>query len=322
MIYHLFKQYPNVMLALGIIFTFSITFGGMVVFKDLLPADMGREFAVEGKLSKGKPKGAGIIFILSFALGALLFAPVTIEHSIYILLVIVEMITGYLDDRSKMPWGRLKKGILDLFVALALAFTYVHYNGTTFGFGNYEFTITMPVWLFFVLSVILVWASVNVTNCADGVDGLSGTLVVVTLLSFYIADLTVEAYSQFVYVIMYFMIVILAYLWFNAGPSILLMGDAGSRAMGMFISIVALKSRFPFLYIPFAIVLILDGGLGLFKITCIKLFKWNPMKELRTPLHDHVRKNLKPAWSNGQVVMRFALLQMVISIAFIYLFLR
>ncbi|MCR4989963.1 MAG: phospho-N-acetylmuramoyl-pentapeptide-transferase [Lachnospiraceae bacterium] len=310
------------MLALGIIFTFSITFGGMVVFKDLLPADMGREFAVEGKLSKGKPKGAGIIFILSFALGALLFAPVTIEHSIYILLVIVEMITGYLDDRSKMPWGRLKKGILDLFVALALAFTYVHYNGTTFGFGNYEFTITMPVWLFFVLSVILVWASVNVTNCADGVDGLSGTLVVVTLLSFYIADLTVEAYSQFVYVIMYFMIVILAYLWFNAGPSILLMGDAGSRAMGMFISIVALKSRFPFLYIPFAIVLILDGGLGLFKITCIKLFKWNPMKELRTPLHDHVRKNLKPAWSNGQVVMRFALLQMVISIAFIYLFLR
>ena len=322
MIFLLFKQYPNVMLALGIILTFAITFGGMVVFKDLLPADHGREFAVDGKLSKGKPQGAGVIFIPAFAIGALLFAPVTIEYTVYMGIVIVEMLTGYLDDRAEKPWGRLKKGLLDLFAALAIAFTYVHYNGTTFGFGNYDFTITVPVWLFYILAVILIWASINVTNCADGVDGLSGTLTVVTLLSFYIADLTTEAYSTFVYVIMYFMIAILAYLWFNAGPSILMMGDAGSRAMGVFISIVALKSKFPILYIPFALMLILDGGLGLLKITCIRVFKFNPMKKLRTPLHDHVRRNLDTGWSNGQVVMRFALLQMVVSIAFIYLFLR
>ena len=46
-----------------------------------------------------------------------------------------------------------------------------------------------------------------------------------------------------------------------------MMGDAGSRAMGIFISIAALKSGSPLLYIPVALVLILDGGLGLVKVT-------------------------------------------------------
>lgn len=45
------------------------------------------------------------------------------------------------------------------------------------------------------------------------------------------------------------------------------MGDAGSRAIGIFIAFVFLKLHHPLLYIPVAIMLILDGGLGLIKVS-------------------------------------------------------
>lgn len=97
------------------------------------------------------------------------------------------------------------------------------------------------------------------------------------------------------------------------------MGDAGSRAMGVFISIAILKSGSPLLYIPVAFVLIMDGGLGLVKVSLIRLFKIRILKNTLTPLHDHVRK--KMGWSNTQTVFRFAIVQIVISMATVYMLL-
>ncbi len=322
MVYWFLYRYPNVMLALGITFIFITTMLAHHLFKDKLPADEGRDFAVDGKLSKGKPRGAGIIFILCFALGYLLFGPFKPEYIIYVVLTVAEMLTGYLDDRAEKPWGRLKKGILDLVVAILLAFTYVHYNGTIIRIAFLSMEISVPLVLFVVLCILLVWGSVNVTNCADGVDGLSGMLVIVTLLSFFIGDFAFDYFYRFSFLIIFFIVALIAYLWFNAGPSILMMGDAGSRAMGLFIAIVALKSRMPLLFVPFALVLILDGGLGLLKVTCIRVFKFNPLKKIRTPLHDFVRKEIDITWSNPQTVARFSIIQGVISLVYIYLFLR
>ena len=57
--------------------------------------------------------------------------------------------------------------------------------------------------------------------------------------------------------------------------------------------------------------LLVDGGLGLIKITMIKATKNSAfMKNIRTPVHDHFRKTLK--WSDTQVVIRFAAVQAVI----------
>jgi len=42
--------------------------------------------------------------------------------------------------------------------------------------------------IFGILTVVLVWVSINVTNCSDGVDGLSGTLTIITLISLYMVD--------------------------------------------------------------------------------------------------------------------------------------
>lgn len=94
------------------------------------------------------------------------------------------------------------------------------------------------------------------------------------------------------------------------------MGDAGSRAMGVFISIAILKTGCPVLYVPIALVLILDGGLGLIKVALLRLFKIRIMKNIRTPLHDHVRKVW--GWSNTQTVFRYAIIQIILSVAVVY----
>ena len=174
----------------------------------------------------------------------------------------------------------------------------------------------LPPVVFGLFAVVLVWTSVNVTNCSDGVDGLSGTLTIITLMTVYLIDRTRGTGEEFSFLILLFAVCILGYLWYNATPSRLMMGDAGSRAMGLFISIAILKTGCPFLYIPVALVLILDGGLGLLKVALLRFLKIRILTGVRTPLHDHVRKVW--GWSNTQTVFRFAIIQIILAAAVLY----
>ena len=311
MIHYFMKQTIPAVSIVGLLAAFGLTCFFIAKFADRLPKDGGREFAHDGKLSAGKPRGAGLIFILVFVGAAFIFAPMSLELLIYLILVTVEMLTGYLDDAAEHPWGELRKGLLDLAVAVILAVTYLSFNPNTIWLAIPGMPLTIPPVLFGALIVVLVWGSVNVTNCADGVDGLSGTLVIITLATFYIIDHLLGSGDDFNVLILMFAVCILGYLWYNATPSLLMMGDAGSRAMGVFISIAALKSESPVLYVSVAVVLILDGGLGLLKLTLIRVCHVHILKNVRTPLHDHVRKNM--GWSNTQTLFRFAIIQIAVS---------
>ena len=302
---------------LGIMFAFLVTCFAIAKFNRFLPKDMGRQFAHDGTLSAGKPRGAGIIFIFTFVLSALLFSQINIEIGIYLILIVIEMLTGYFDDAAEKPWGEYLKGFLDLVVAIVVAIVYLHYNSSTIVFAVAGISVTIPLVLFAVLTVILVWASINVTNCSDGVDGLSGTLTIITIMTFFVLDRILGVDDGFSFCILLFAVCLLGYLWYNATPSKLLMGDAGSRAMGIFIAIVALKSHSPFLYLLAAVMLIIDGGLGLIKVSLIRFLKIHILKNVTTPIHDHVRK--KMGWSNAQVVFRFAIIQIVVSLATVYM---
>lgn len=295
-------------LLLGALCCFVITFLVTRFCQNLLPRDGGRKFAVNGALSKGKPRGAGVIFVPAFAVCALLFVPWSVENLIYVLLTVGAMLSGYLDDASETPWGEYKKGLIDLILALAGAFTYLNFNGSAIVIPFTSLTVTLPAWLFILLAVVLIWAAINVTNCSDGVDGLSGTLTMVTLGAF--AILCKTAAPEFAVMIGVFIAAILAYQWFNASPSILMMGDAGSRAMGFFIALAAMKSGNPLIYLLLSVVLLLDGGLSIAKISLKRFLKISILKNVRTPIHDHFRKN--KGWSDTQTVYRFVIVQIVI----------
>ena len=280
---------------IGVFFAFSATCILTSFLNDWLPRDHGREFAHNGKLSAGKPRGAGIIFISVFCIAALLFGEMSVEMFIYLVLVFIEMLTGFLDDAAEVPWGELKKGILDFLVAAVAALNYMHFNSTYVELATIGVKFYIPPVLFFILTIVLVWAAINVTNCSDGNE------------------------TQFPYIILLFVVCILGYLWYNATPSRLMMGDAGSRAMGIFISIAVLKTGSPFLFLLVALILILDGGLGLLKVALLRFLKIHIFENTTMPLHDHVRKKI--GWSNTQTVFRFAIIQIVISIATVYLIL-
>ena len=304
---------------IGILTAFFLTCFSMSRFSRYLPKDMGRQYAHDGKLSAGKPRGAGFIFILVFIVAALVFGTFNRENIIYIILVAAAMMTGFLDDCAKTPWGEYKKGILDLVIAVVVAVTFLNFNSNTINIIGTDISVTIPPVVFGILVVVLVWTSINVTNCSDGVDGLSGTLTLVTLGTIYIVGNILGKGGDFSYLTLIFMVCILGYLWFNATPSLLMMGDAGSRAMGLFIAIAALKTESPLIYIPAAIVLILDGGLGLIKVALLRFLKIKILKNTRTPLHDHVRKVWN--WSNTHTVYRFAIIQAVVGIATVYIYL-
>ena len=95
-----------------------------------------------------------------------------------------------------------------------------------------------------------------------------------------------------------------------------MMGDAGSRAIGLFIAIAIMKTGSPFLYVLVAFVLMVDGGIGLVKVALLRFLKIKILTKVRTPLHDHVRKVW--GWSNTQTVFRFAIIQIILSVAVIY----
>ena len=86
---------------IGILAAFFLTCVSLAKGSAHLPKDQGREFAVGGALSAGKPRGAGLIFVLVFAITSVLFAHVDPEMIIYLLLLICCMMTGYLDDAAK-----------------------------------------------------------------------------------------------------------------------------------------------------------------------------------------------------------------------------
>lgn len=302
---------------IGVLFAYMATCLTLALVKEKLPRDHGRQFAHDGVLSAGKPRGAGFVFILIFVLAAIIFGDLERELMIYLILTVAAMITGFLDDCAKVSWGELRKGLLDLVIAVMTAITMVNFNGSDVLISFTGQVITLHPLVYIILAIILVWASINVTNCADGVDGLSGTLASITLITIYIIMKDRELSPSFMYLILIFVVCILGYLWFNATPSLLMMGDAGSRAIGLFIAIAVMKTGSPFLYLLVAFVLMLDGGLGLVKVALLRFLKIKILTKIRTPLHDHVRKN--KSWSNAQTVFKFAIIQIMISFATLWL---
>ena len=315
MFYNLLAKTNNTTLVLFVpmLCSFLIAFFSLKFFKRILPKDQGRAFAVNGALSEGKPRGAGIIFVTSFTLCTALFYPLDIENIIYLVLVYAAMLSGYFDDAAETPWGNLKKGLIDLVISLGIAFTYYCYNGSQVKLYITDSTFTIPAPLFIILAGVLVWTAINVTNCTDGVDGLCGSLVMTALLP--LAFMVTKSGAADMLLPMIMFVTLAAYLWFNCSPSQMLMGDAGSRALGVFLAVMFLKTAAPFAFIPMAIVIILDGGLGLLKLSFRRFLKIKKFMEgIRTPLHDHARKN--KGWSDTQVVIRFTILQIIVNLCF------
>lgn len=298
----------NQIVMIGIVVAFVITFLALKRPLPFLPSDKGRDYALNGNLSKGKIRGVGLTFVVCFLICSYIFLPVDREYVIYSILLFGVMLSGYLDDASDTPWNEYKKGLIDLILSVITILAFMDFNSTTIYIGTAELII--PKVLYIILGIILFWVAINVTNCSDGVDGLCASVASVVLISFSIIfSQTLGKYAMANFL---FVAVLLAYLYFNSSPSSMLMGDAGSRALGFFIAIITIKTGHPFIFILLAGVFLIDGGLGLVKVFLLRFLKIGILKKTLTPIHDHVRK--KHHWSDTQVVVRFLIIQTFFSI--------
>lgn len=303
---------PNKISLIGMIFVAVLLCGVLLrVFKDKLPKDQGRDFAVDGKLSAGKSRGAGIVFVCSFIIVALLFVPFSLEYLFYYILIFLGMLSGYLDDRSEKPWGEYKKGLIDLVVSALTAANFVYFNRELTGISLFGFELNLHPVLFGVIAAVLVWMLINAVNCSDGIDGFCGSLSIISMVSAAAAIKLLTGENEPVALTVIMVFTLLPYLWKNAAPSTMMMGDAGSRALGLFLCILMLKTGNILLTVPLCFMLCLDGLLGILKVSLIRFLHIKAFKNIRTPLHDHFRKNKE--WSNTQVIYRFCMIQLVLS---------
>ena len=333
-----------VLITVALYLGFFLAYKLIPKFYNWLPHDRGREFTLKdnAEAAKGKPTGAGSIFITIFALLALLICPMTWARASIVFLTWITMLTGFLDDRSVTSWGEYLKGALDLAISVISAFILYYALQKNSPDGNVTFwlpfvtkeVVIHPI-VYIVITTIMLWASINTTNCTDGVDGLSSSLVLIALLTlgilfyFILGHKDISAYlllphlqSGANWAVLAFTMagVVMGYLWHNAFPSHCLMGDAGSRALGYFIGICVMISGNPFIILATSSIIFINGGMGLLKVALIRFFKIKIFENIRFPLHDHMRKNR--GWSPTQVLLKFMIMQLLITCGLIGIFLK
>ena len=292
-----------------------------------LPRDRGRAYAVDNVAAMGKPTSAGVVFVLVYVGVALVVVPWDPGHLGVLGVVLLAMVSGFLDDRAELSEYWL--AAIDFGLALLSALALCH-TGAEMWLPFVKEPLLLPRWVCVSGATALIWIAINATNCTDGVDGLSGSLAVVALttlgglLYFVLGHDEISAYLLLPHypdgatwaISAFAMIGCLAgYLWYNAHPSEMLMGDAGSRAVGLLLGILVIKSGNPFMLLIVSGVLLVNGGTGLLKVALLRFFNVSILHNVRLPLHDHLRH--RAGWSNTQVLVRFILLQVTITMVFI-----
>lgn len=335
-----------VLLALGTLVAGLLVWSRLPQLWRLLPGDRGKILAADGGMkSAGKPTGAGVLFALLIMPVLLLVMPMDLWQAGVIACLYLGMWFGYLDDKSELPWGEWKKGLLDLVVSGLAAFLLTHNEPVRVWLPVTKEIFMVPVWAYVPVAACLLWFTMNATNCSDGVDGLAGSLTLLTLfalaallygvigyrpLSDYLLIPHNPAGASWAILVATVAGALSGYLWHNAEPSRVLMGDAGSRMLGLLVGVAVLVAGNPFLIVVVAPVVLVNGGTGLLKLILLRLLKRigfdvtptgkaapevaaeqhvivRALHAIRFPLHDHCRKNMQ--WSNAQVLMRFVLIQ-------------
>ncbi|MFO7936044.1 MAG: phospho-N-acetylmuramoyl-pentapeptide-transferase [Kiritimatiellia bacterium] len=313
---------------------------------DRLPRDSGKALASDGgAASKGKPTGGGVLITILVLPVIVLFVPLDFWQFGVLCCLCLSMLFGYLDDRSAVPWGRWQKGLLDVAVSVVAALCVYASCGAEMWLPLVKHGVMIPLYIYLPLAVLLLWVTTNATNCSDGVDGLAGSLTLLSLFAMagllygvvgykpvadYLLIPTSPNAARWAILVSSVAGGLAGYLWYNAEPSQVLMGDAGSRFLGLLVGITVLVSGNPFLVFVIAPVVLVNGGIGLVKLTLLIVLRKlgfdvrvthrlspeeaekqhvlvKSLHSIRFPLHDHCRKNLH--WSNSQVLIRFVLMQ-------------
>ncbi len=287
----------------------------------------------------GTPTMGGLLIIVGSLLGTLLWSDLT---NIYVwalcLILVVFGMVGFLDDYMKIikkdPEGLASRWKFRLLFVGAMLVSFMIYVGADAqGVGGGQGALYFPFFknlslqmgpYYMLLSVLVMVGTSNAVNLTDGLDGLAIGPCIVNCAVFFIlcylgGSAVFAKYLQIPHVPGVGELAILcaallgggvAFLWFNAYPAQIFMGDVGALALGGALGALAVVSKNE-------ILLILLGGVFVLETVSVILqvlsFKLRGKRIFRmAPIHHHFELM---GWPEPKVIVRFWILSFILAIA-------
>jgi phospho-N-acetylmuramoyl-pentapeptide-transferase len=283
----------------------------------------------------GTPTMGGIMIIASTSLATLLFADLTNQYIwVVLFIMIVFGLLGFVDDYKKITKNNHKglsgkmKLLIQIIAGIIAYYAVQHYAGhsktTILQFPFFKnFAIDLG-YLYFLFAIFVIIGSSNAVNLTDGLDGLAiGTIAIAVssfgLICYLAGNVIYSQYLQITYIPHVGELVILCaaiigsslgFLWFNAKPAEIFMGDTGSLSLGGVLGVISVITKHE-------IVLAIIGGVFVMETISVILqvayFKKTGGKRLflMAPIHHHFEKK---GWPETKVVIRFWILAVIFAL--------
>ncbi|MSP81528.1 MAG: phospho-N-acetylmuramoyl-pentapeptide-transferase [Alphaproteobacteria bacterium] len=284
---------------------------------------------------KGTPTMGGLLILIALVVSTLLWADI---GNGYVWAVLVATLgfgaVGFADDFVKVTRrssrgvpGKLKL-LVEIAICVGVTLWIMALTGKPLGDGLavpfFKDVLLDLGWLFVPIAVFVMVGASNAVNLTDGLDGLAiGPIIIATgcfgFIAYLAGNVVYAEYLQIPFVpgtgeLAVFCGALvgagLGFLWFNAPPAMVFMGDIGSLSAGGALGAVAVATKHEFalaiiggLFVLEAVSVIVQ--VGSFKLTGRRVFRM-------APLHHHFEQK---GWAEPTVVIRFWIIAMVLAFA-------
>ena len=280
---------------------------------------------------RGTPTMGGLLILISMMVSVLLWMDLGNPYVWACLLVTAGFgLIGFLDDYDKVRKASHKglsgktRLLFEFLIAGVATWLMVRHHGTHLYVPFYNGPVIDIGWLYIPFGAFVIVAFGNSVNLTDGLDGLATMPVIIASLAFLIISYLVgnakfAAYLGIPHVLgagdlsVLTMAIVgsgLAFLWFNAPPAAVFMGDTGSLALGGALGAIAVATHHEF-------VLAIVGGLFVLEAVSVVVqvfwFKRTGRRVFRmAPIHHHFEHL---GWSEPTVVIRFWIISFILALA-------
>jgi phospho-N-acetylmuramoyl-pentapeptide-transferase len=291
----------------------------------------------EGHLisKKGTPTMGGFLILLAITVSTLLWADLA---NLYVWVTLLVTIgfggIGFLDDYQKLT-RRSSRGVssrlkllaeltLGVLAALAIASLEPKDLAHALAVPFFKNVLVELSWFFIPFAALVVAGASNAVNLTDGLDGLAIVPAMIAagcfaLISYLAGNFIFATYLQIHHVPGAGELTVfcgamvgaaLGFLWFNAPPAMVFMGDTGSLAIGAALGVISVITKHE-------LVLVIIGGLFVLEtvsvIVQVASFKLTGKRVFRmAPLHHHFEKK---GWQEPTIVIRFWIIASILAIA-------
>jgi phospho-N-acetylmuramoyl-pentapeptide-transferase len=300
-------------------FAAGVAQGPVVIpFLRRLKASQTERSYLESHVAKnGTPTMGGVMILLAFFLGTIIYAPSHPKVIPVLVLTIGFGLIGFIDDFLKVvlrrPDGLIawQKMLLQIIVTTVFCVYLIYYTDVNLelmvpfsgGFSLDLGWVAVPILYFAVIG------TVNGTNFTDGLDGLASSVTLIVALFFTVASILLGGELEPVSAAM--MGALAAFLVFNHYPAKIFMGDTGSLALGGYVAGVAYLLQMPLFILIVGFIYLLEVVSVILQVGSFKITHGKKRIFRMAPIHHHFEKG---GWSEIRIVITFTLITVVLCV--------